>query len=937
MEGTPLHHRSSAEDRHDRDRKHSRPRRHSRRSHDSHATDNDLTSEVPRESRHGRSHRPTNDVIASDSSDEVLIKDRGSQRSRREATSKRSTTRHSRDNEKGQQREETRRPSSSSSHEVHIHYIPIVTTSATPPVMNSRRHSRSGDPSPPDVDAPAIRVSKSVGVCASELTEQLKGLTMSWISKHTSSAQGSRRSKHERLGKHGKKKEVSKFLAPLAERWICYCCGKLRSDTFHSRHPLKEGQKMQPNWCGRCRIYSELKGKTLNWSGQRHYCWGCGIIRSKSYHRDNRIVEGDVPTPNYCRACREVSPSFEYSLREASEIGSEATIRDQAFQRQMHDAELSDIEEDEDDDDDTTRAQVAPGKENEDPIKPKKVKHSDSFIRQHCSLSTKTKSSESSNEGGAPVGEPKAMQLEAEKARNSVEGGRPLSSRSYNPPHVQPLPEKGLNAGMGLSSEAQPTSNKGGGCAVEAKDQTAGEQLLREDGGVGQVGDRSTVPADDHKAIDVSSSKKKVHWSKDKEDNQPMTSATGASSSSESSLLHGTDSSLSSGYRSNLSSKKSSAFRGPPRRHPAEESTGSPLEREGAVLSENLGDSSRKAWAEEASSSRQYSRGVPSFRQGSSAQQASGEAASNLDAAMPRGSCGPAPSAGSYYQTTSSASFATSEPMSMGTDTFSSNNFGGQQNAHDYWTSHPQSSSQRSYASYNLAGDPVSYQGYDSYSAFTDQQLYPGFDSATHFSDSTTRRDFSGYTAPVEAGFDMYDSSRANDGFFAPYGYGCTFPPPPGYPEFDFSNMGETDEFKAAKDEFYTHVPQGVDETFASEKFTRNNKSRTPRSQASWRLYDDGDMEEKKKKKSTTYEWRDGHTTVHHEQESYLTNSGNRVTILSIREIKSDEELSEASDGENGMNNSGIRCLLCRGDEGSDDSDLDTVIHKSTTKSLCST
>jgi hypothetical protein len=168
-------------------------------------------------------------------------------------------------------------------------------------------------------------------VSANDLTKELKGLTMSWISNREaalSRKRSPRRSKHghEKRAKHGKQKDA--FLAPLEQRWVCYECGKVRSDKIQERHPLTGGQKMQPNWCGQCRVANELKGRPLAWHGQRHYCWGCGIVRSEKYHRENPIPEGGLSEPNYCKPCRESSPSFERNLREASEIGSEVSVRD---------------------------------------------------------------------------------------------------------------------------------------------------------------------------------------------------------------------------------------------------------------------------------------------------------------------------------------------------------------------------------------------------------------------------------------------------------------------------------------------------------------------------------------------------------------------------------------------------------------------------------
>lgn len=209
----------------------------------------------------------------------------------------------------------------SSEQEIHIHYLPIISSSPTNP-FSSRHRSLS----PPNKHE--IRKSKSQTTSVtnkrSTMSRSNKQERPQSRSRDPSRKRSPRRSKHghEKYGKHGKKADP--YLEPLRQRWICYECGKIRSDTIDERHPLGVNQKMQPNWCGRCRITRERKGKPLDWYGQRHYCWGCGIVRSEKYHRDNQIAPGESPGPNYCRPCREASPSYEKNLREASEVGGES-------------------------------------------------------------------------------------------------------------------------------------------------------------------------------------------------------------------------------------------------------------------------------------------------------------------------------------------------------------------------------------------------------------------------------------------------------------------------------------------------------------------------------------------------------------------------------------------------------------------------------------
>lgn len=265
------------------------------------------------------SNRHVDDVDSD--SDEVLIKHRATQRlPRREKDA--FVSRHLKDIEKAQ-REVSCPGSSTSSQEIHIHYH-------TNP-FGSRHGSRPLSSAASTADGHATRRSKGQGVSPNDLTRELKDLTMSWISNREASMshrRSSRRSKHghEKRAKHGKQKDT--YLAPLEQRWVCYECGKVRSDKIQERHPLTGGQKMQPNWCGQCRIAHELKGRPLVWNGQRHYCWGCGIVRSERYHHANPIAEDELSEPNYCKPCRESSPSFERNLREASDIGSEVSVRD---------------------------------------------------------------------------------------------------------------------------------------------------------------------------------------------------------------------------------------------------------------------------------------------------------------------------------------------------------------------------------------------------------------------------------------------------------------------------------------------------------------------------------------------------------------------------------------------------------------------------------
>lgn len=606
----------------------------------------------------------------------------------------------------------------------------------------------------------------------------------------------------------------------------------------------------------------------------------------------------------------------------------------------MHDAELSDIEEDE------HEATSAPGKENENPNKSRKVRYSESFILQNCALSTKT-ASDGSSEGSLPIGIINAMRLDADKARPSADGGCRLSTSSYNPPTVESVCGGDQIAGTGFSGEPRQISNErdeyepGGAGPVMDKD------LRGQCSSQGRT-DSPTILAPNQRAFTAGSIKKKVHWCK--EDNRPSTS--------DNAQPYHSDSGFSSGYRSDLS--RSTGSRGRRRRHPAEESTGSPPEREGVVTSDGLSDGAQNVWEQRETLTQRSDGDHAPFGHSLPSQGTVEQPTRAFGTEMPQ--CSREPALSGIPQALPLAPPESYDPITGGYSSHSGD-FDGQ-NVAQYWNSTRKSPRRdipnfsRPYQSptdprtndvWGLDPGSEPSQGYDAYNAFVDQP-YPSFNSATNFSDSTTRRDFSGYAAPADADFGIYSSPEDGYGYdarqdgescFAAYGGKCPFPAPPGYPAFDFSNIGNTNSSKTCSDGFYTHVPEGTGETFVRhKKFTRSssNKTQTPRSQqggrASWHLYDDGDADEHER---SDFEWRDGQTTVHRHRAQYATNSGNRVTILSIREIESDEELSEANDGEDGKNHSHIlvsEAATSDEETDNDDSDAGTVINNSM-KSIC--
>lgn len=294
------HHRSSTKER--GAHMHTKHGRHSR---DKHVKD-DMARHSSRRSRSRPSHRTVNEA-GSDSSDEILIKGRVSRHSRRDEDKYRARQLKSID--KTQKGSLGLSSSSSSAQKSGRRYGPVASKSDSPP-------------------------SKTGGINVNAIASQVKGITKSVLGRrsddsHKSSRRSRSRNKHEKRDKHGKKREsVSKFLAPLTQRWVCYQCGKLRSNTIEQRHPLKDGKRMQPNWCGKCRVHGELHGRTVSFRGQRHYCWGCGIVRSTTYHVNNPIGRDEKSTPNYCKPCREASPVFDDNLREASEMSSVTSVRE---------------------------------------------------------------------------------------------------------------------------------------------------------------------------------------------------------------------------------------------------------------------------------------------------------------------------------------------------------------------------------------------------------------------------------------------------------------------------------------------------------------------------------------------------------------------------------------------------------------------------------
>ncbi|KKY31684.1 putative oligosaccharyl transferase stt3 subunit [Diaporthe ampelina] len=655
-----------------------------------------------------------------------------------------------------------------------------------------------------------------------------------------------RRSKHghEKNGKHGKK--VDPYLEPLRQRWICYECGKIRSDKIRERHPLAVDEKMQPNWCGRCRITHEHNGKPLAWYGQRHYCWGCGIVRSEKYHRENELAPGRSSGPNYCKPCREASPGYEHNLREASEVGGETTNLDKAFMRQVHDANLSDIEEDKDDHASTSNR--APGKENDARAGLLKSREATSSMLKNRSFKTKT-DSDTSSEGNVTIKKLKEMHLEADKTLNSGgkagDGGARLSAGySYKPPSVESA--SGCSSTVGGDVKTYRVSHCDTGNLAPA-------------GGDGdrEMKDAIFYTADKACQADISSTIR-VYPSGPDTVASPMD-------------VHQSD----SGSRPTT------------------------CERDGLAVDENIGDKIRlgKEPLEPFTSPAHLNPDLYTMNHRAWAAQSS------------------APKAYDHIM---------SPPIPAG------------------------------YGAHCGAGgsDPGTGAQYTTQpSCFSRPQN--GFNSAAHFSDAHCRRDFSGDSYHDHANEDQYGYSRPSypGGGFAQtqqnyhyghqdaYGTQCQYGPQSQYgaqgqtgfkgqpgswtdhnghgfsqqgpafedsgysapKEFDFSFLGRANGGSAADSASDNYVPTQEE----INAYTQRNcmgpqtKATTPRAEPQWTIYEDDDAARNQQQWGDpavgAYAWRDGKTSVHHVSSS---TPGNTVTILSIREITSDEDLSAKCDGD---------------------------------------
>lgn len=655
----------------------------------------------------------------------------------------------------------------------------------------------------------------------------------------------------------------------------------------------------------------------------------------------------------------------------------------------MYDASMSDIDEDDDDDDDR-EVPRAPGKENEDPNKPSKLKATQSFIRKHGDATTKTSSDSSlssgSEGGGVPLDMLKAMHLDADRARglaSSQSEHYRLSGGSYKPPSVESVPCVG-DSDVDMQDTGAPAAF--GGVASSARDPRPhhDQRSSSADKGCQTVPGspaRRQVSADEPTAAATNLHKKSVRWGKD----LPTCPATAENNNRSAPQPHLSDSGLSSGgYRSDVSMRSA---RGRLRRPaPGEYTTGSPPARESTAVpakgrdacldDNNLGHkTSQQPRQGPQLNSNDYSAQYLPTSQGTFG----GDGLS-----MPGSACGPTlsgypgatnntnnknlPTPPESHGQPKGASTTGYFPDAVGSgdpDGLQQCGYSLDQQVPNF--SRPYQSPKRGTrttttadSAYPVAETYHSSPGYGTRPDYVRQRYphaYPVFSSATRFSDSTTRRDFSGYTAaPVgeeSTSYQQYmDTLSSPDVNLGPGGYYGNY-----QPEYDvpFDGQGEQHEYHYySGHHFSSHSPTAPPQQASSSsafdfsyldeghkdtepKFVRRNKTgnssnnntaapateypttTTPsRSQqqpwyldedagANFEIYESGGGGGGGQQQQRDYQWHDGRTTLHqtsggssggpsvpryHDAPTGSNQPRNMVTILSIREITSDEELS---------------------------------------------
>lgn len=652
----------------------------------------------------------------------------------------------------------------------------------------------------------------------------------------------------------------------------------------------------------------------------------------------------------------------------------------------MYDADMSDI--DEDGNHGTTSA---PGKENEDPNKPKKLMATQSFILKHGASATKTSSdssfSSTSECGGVPIDMLKAMRLDADRARGLTSpknGGFRLSGEYYKPPSVESPPEAddidvemedaGAHITYGGGNPSAQEFNLHHGRQPPTVDK--GYQTRLDSPAVASTSTRHRVSATEPVAT-ITSNKKKVRWIENSS-SRPVTadSTTGFATQP----YHSDSGFSSSGYRSDVSMRCTSSARG--RLHrlpPGEYSTGSPPRRESIATPAKEGDgddgegfvslqcraSEPRQQGPQLNRSSCFAQGLPPS-QGTFGGEVGDRVEPREGPPMPAFACGP--TLASYSCATNNLPTppdSHDQPEIMANTHNVTGGRGGNASGVRQWSlspdqqipnfSRPYQSPQRETRTKPLYPTAASYVSSPGYGTRPDyihhhhhQQQppdYPAFSSATYFSDSTMRRDFSGYTAaPVGkddpfnqeyrksssppdlgGGLDCYnpyehESNMLFEEQFQQQGYHChsgndftPFSANHGRSVFDFSYIGREQMDSEPKFVRRNKTDSSNNNATAGPRCPTTTPSEPQQPQQNWYLYDDDGASFEiygSGGGENNYQWCDDRTTIHgsgsttgpslssHPHPTALGNNQprNTVTILSIREITSEEEL-EGTDG----------------------------------------
>ena len=99
---------------------------------------------------------------------------------------------------------------------------------------------------------------------------------------------------------------------------VCSGCDSVRSLSFHAMHPFEYGQRRVYNYCSNCLATNSV----IDTMKLLHFCFGCGIVRSRAYQSANpmnmRIMQA-----NYCIRCVTTLRSHE-GIPDMSVIGVDA-------------------------------------------------------------------------------------------------------------------------------------------------------------------------------------------------------------------------------------------------------------------------------------------------------------------------------------------------------------------------------------------------------------------------------------------------------------------------------------------------------------------------------------------------------------------------------------------------------------------------------------